>query len=78
MTDHIADLSGRVAHRVLKNSKRDMLEETVGRAAKRIRLDEAKPLKKSGLRNQHQECEAVLDAVQGALDSLADKDYKRT
>ena len=41
-------------------------------------MDEAKPLKKSGLRNQHQECEAVLDAVQGALDSLAENDYKNT
>ena len=78
ITESVAALSGNVANRLLQSSRKEWIESTAERAAKKIRLEDAAEfnLKKPWLKNQHKNCAAVLTAIEDAIESLNNNDVE--
>ena len=59
-------------------SRKEWIESTAERAAKKIRLDDAAEFsfKKRGLKKQHKNCAAVLTAIEDAIESLNNDDVE--
>ena len=78
ITESVAALSGNVANRLLQSSRKEWIESTAERAAKKIRLEDAAEFsfKKPGLKNQHKNRAAVLTAIEDAIESLNNDDVE--
>ena len=63
---------GNVANRLIQSSKREWIELTAKKAAKKIRLEDTSEssFKKPSIKNQHKSCTAVLNAIEDVLESL--------